>query len=88
LTLNFRNQDDDMLAEGENMTGYDRNNLMDVSYDKSELCHRADDKIRTFQKIVRKRLGFSPFITLQPTTTALHMNDLTQGYFGREGMLA
>jgi isocitrate lyase len=32
-TLNFRNQDDDMLAEGENMTGYDRNNLMDVSYD-------------------------------------------------------
>jgi isocitrate lyase len=24
-----------MLAEGENMTGYDRNNLMDVSYDNS-----------------------------------------------------
>jgi isocitrate lyase len=35
-TLNFRNQAyDDMLAEGENMTGYDRNNLMDVSYDNS-----------------------------------------------------
>jgi isocitrate lyase len=40
-TLNFRNQVyEEMLAEGDNMTGYDRNNLMDEQYDNSELCHR------------------------------------------------
>ena len=38
-----------MLSEGENMTAYDRNNLMDAQYDGSELCHRADEKIKTFQ---------------------------------------
>ena len=49
-TLNFRNQAyDEMLAEGENMTAYDLNNLMDIQYDGSELCHRADQKIKTFQ---------------------------------------
>jgi isocitrate lyase len=37
-TLNFRNQVyEEMLAEGDNMTGYDRNNLMEIQYDNSEL---------------------------------------------------
>jgi isocitrate lyase len=44
--------------EGDNMTGYDRNNLMEIQYDNSELCHRADDKIRTFQAD-QEKLGFS-----------------------------
>jgi len=90
-TLNFRGQAfDEMLVEGENMTAYDRNNLMDAQYDGSELCHRADDKIRTFQLDSAREAGvFHHLITL-PTyhTTALHMNDLTEGYFGEEGMLA
>ena len=90
-TLNFRNQAyDEMLSEGENMTAYDRNNLMDVHYDGSELCHRADEKIKTFQKDAAREAGvFHHLITL-PTyhTTALHMNDLTKGYFSEEGMLA
>lgn len=90
-TLNFRNQAyEEMLAEGENMTEYDRNNLMSEEYDGSELCYRADQKIKTFQKDASREAGvFHHLITL-PTyhTTALHMNDLTEGYFGEEGMLA
>ena len=90
-TLNFRNQAyEEMLHEGENMTGYDRNNLMDAQYDGTELCFRADEKIKTFQQDAAREAGvFHHLITL-PTyhTTALHMNDLTEGYFGEEGMLA
>ena len=79
-----------MLSEGENMTAYDRNNLMDAQYDASELCYRADEKIRTFQIDGAREAGiFHHLITLSTYhTTALHMNDLTQGYFGKEGMLA
>ncbi|WP_178988883.1 isocitrate lyase [Winogradskyella schleiferi] len=90
-TLNFRNQAyDEMLAEGENMTAYDRNNLMDAQYDHSELCHRADKKIKTFQLDSAREAGIFHHLITLPTyhTTALHMNDLTEGYFGDEGMLA
>ena len=90
-TLNFRNQVfEEMLAEGENMTAYDRNNLMDARYDDSELCHRADEKIKTFQLDGAKEAGIFHHLITLPTyhTTALHMNDLTEGYFGDEGMLA
>jgi isocitrate lyase len=90
-TLNFRNQVfDEMLAEGENMTAYDRNNLMDSQYDASELCFRADQNIKTFQKDGAREAGIFHHLITLPTyhTTALHMNDLTEGYFGEEGMLA
>ena len=90
-TLNFRNQAfDEMFDEGENMTGYDQNNLMDVQYDDSELCHRADEKIRTFQLDGAREAGIFHHLITLPTyhTTALHMNNLTKGYFGKEGMLA
>jgi isocitrate lyase len=90
-TLNFRNQAyEEMLSEGENMTAYDRNNLMDAAYDDSELCYRVDENIKTFQADTAIEAGvFHHLITL-PTyhTTALHMNDLTKGYFSEEGMLA
>jgi isocitrate lyase len=90
-TLNFRNQVyEEMLAEGENMTAYDRNNLMDAEYDDSELCYRADEKIRTFQIDGAREAGIFHHLITLPTyhTTALHMNDLTKGYFAEEGMLA
>ncbi|WP_411768796.1 isocitrate lyase [Winogradskyella sp. A3E31] len=90
-TLNFRNQAyDDMVLEGENMTAYDRNNLMDSEYDNSELCFRADQKIKTFQIDAAREAGIFHHLITLPTyhTTALHMNDLTEGYFGDEGMLA
>ena len=90
-TLSFRGQVyEEMLAEGENMTAYDRNNLMDAQYDGSELCHRADKKIKTFQMDGAREAGIFHHLITLPTyhTTALHMNDLTEGYFGEEGMLA
>ncbi|KGL63897.1 isocitrate lyase [Polaribacter sp. Hel1_85] len=90
-TLNFRNQVyDEMLLEGENMSEYDRNNLMDEEYDLSELCYRADEKIKTFQIDGAREAGIFHHLITLPTyhTTALHMNDLTEGYFGDEGMLA
>jgi isocitrate lyase len=90
-TLSFRDQVYlEMLAEGENMTAYDRNDLMDAQYDGSELCHRADKKIKTFQMDSAREAGIFHHLITLPTyhTTALHMNDLTEGYFGEEGMLA
>ncbi|MFB0947420.1 MAG: isocitrate lyase [Spirosomataceae bacterium] len=90
-TLSFRNQVyKEMFEEGENMTAYDRNNLMDAQYDSSELSYRADEKIKTFQMDGAKGAGIFHHLITLPTyhTTALHMNDLTQGYFGDEGMLA
>ncbi|MBQ0788355.1 MAG: isocitrate lyase [Oceanihabitans sp.] len=90
-TLNFRKQVfEEMLAEGENMTAYDRNNLMNAEYDHTELCFRADEKIKTFQKDGAREAGIFHHLITLPTyhTTALHMNDLTEGYFGEEGMLA
>jgi isocitrate lyase len=58
---------EEMLAEGD-MTGYDRNNLMEIQYDNSELCHRADDKIRTFQADGSKSWDF-PSLNYLPTHT-------------------
>ena len=90
-TLNFRNQAyEEMLAEGENMTVYSQNNLMAEEYDNTELCHRADQKIKTFQIDGAREAGIFHHLITLPTyhTTALHMNDLTEGYFGDEGMLA
>ncbi|WP_430467578.1 isocitrate lyase [Winogradskyella ouciana] len=90
-TLNFRKQAyEEMVAEGENMTAYDRNNLMAAEYDGTELCYRADRKIKTFQKDGAREAGIFHHLITLPTyhTTALHMNDLTKDYFGDEGMLA
>jgi isocitrate lyase len=90
-TLNFRSQAyDEMLTEGENMTAYDLDNLMDIKYDNSELSYRADEKIRTFQLDGAKEAGIFHHLITLPTyhTTALHMNSLTEGYFGKDGMLA
>lgn len=90
-TLNFRQQVyDAMLEAGEDVSAYNRAELMNAKYDGTELCERADDKIRTFQADAAREAGvFHHLITL-PTyhTNALQMNDLSKGYFGEEGMLA
>lgn len=90
-TLNFRKQAYKRWeAAGKDLSAYDKNDLMNAKYDDSELALEADQKIRTFQEDASKVSGvFHHLITL-PTyhTTALHMNDLSKGYFGEEGMLA
>ncbi len=90
-TLNFRNQAyEQMIALGKDVTSYDKSNLMDAAYDGSELCAIADKNIRTFQADSAREAGIFHHLITLPTyhTTALHMNDLTEGYFGEEGMLA
>ncbi len=90
-TLNFRQQAyDAMEANGEDVSAYDRSELMDAKYDGTALCDKADAMIQTFQADASREAGvFHHLITL-PTyhTTALHMNDLSEGYFGDLGMLA
>lgn len=90
-TLNFRQQVyDAMVLNGEDVSAYDRTNLMDAQYDSSELSRRADEKIKTFQRDGAKQARIFHHLITLPTyhTTALHMNNLTKSYFGEEGMLA
>jgi isocitrate lyase len=90
-TLNFRNQAyEEMVLNGEDVSAYDKDNLMDVKFDNTELSLRADEKIRTFQLDGAKKAGIFHHLITLPTyhTTALHMNDLSEGYFGKDGMLA
>jgi len=90
-TINFRQQAFDLMLEaGEDMSAYNRADLMNVEYDNTPVGEKADEMIRTFQIDAARDAGvFHHLITL-PTyhTTALHMNDLAEGYFGELGMLA
>ncbi|WP_290702902.1 isocitrate lyase [Amphritea sp.] len=89
-TLNFRQQAFDIMVEaGEDVSAYDRANLMSVDYDSSALAELADDKIRTFQAdSAREANIFHHLITL-PTyhTAALSTDNLAKEYFGDAGML-
>jgi isocitrate lyase len=90
-TLSFRNQVfEEMQDSGKDMSAYNKDNLMDVKYDNSELSKLADEKIKTFQIDGAREAGIFHHLITLPTyhTTALHMNDLAEGYFGEEGMLA
>lgn len=90
-TLNFRKQAYKRWeAAGKDLSAYDINDLMNVKYDNTELALEADQKIRTFQEDSSKQAGIFHHLITLPTyhTTALHMNDLSEGYFGEEGMLA
>ena len=89
-TLNFRQQAFDIMVEaGEDVSAYDRANLMSVDYDSTALAELADDKIRTFQAdSAREANIFHHLITL-PTyhTAALSTDNLAKEYFGDAGML-
>ena len=89
-TLNFRQQVfDSMLAEGADLSAYDRNNLMSVEYDDSELALDADEKIRTFQADAAREAGIFHHLITLPTyhTAALSTDNLAKEYFGDQGML-
>jgi isocitrate lyase len=89
-TLNFRQQAYDAMVEaGEDVSAYDRANLMSAEYDNTELCDRADARVKTFQAdTAREANVFHHLITL-PTyhTTALSVDNLAKEYFGDAGML-
>ncbi|MGH1471224.1 MAG: isocitrate lyase [Cellvibrionaceae bacterium] len=90
-TLSFRQQAFDAMKEaGKDVSAYDRNDLMNVSYDDSELAKEADVKIQNFQKDAAREAGIFHHLITLPTyhTAALSTDNLAKGYFGAEGMLA
>ncbi len=89
-TLNFRQQVyDAMVAQGLDVSAYDRAGLMDAKYDDTELGIAADKRIRTFQADGAKRAGIFHHLITLPTyhTAALSTDNLAKEYFGDAGML-
>lgn len=90
-TLNFRQQVfDAWAAEGKDLSSYDRNELMSAKYDDTPLSIEADNRIQSFQADAARDAGMFHHLITLPTyhTTALSMDNLARGYFGKEGMLA
>ena len=89
-TLNFRQQVFDTMEEaGNDVSEYNRDDLMNESYDETELAKQADEKIRTFQADASKEAGIFHHLITLPTyhTAALSTDNLAKEYFGSEGML-
>lgn len=90
-TLNFRQQVFDLWTEqGKDLSQYDRDALMSVQYDDTALASEADEKIRTFQVDAAREAGIFHHLITLPTyhTAALSTDNLSKGYFGKDGMLA
>ncbi|MFL2721965.1 MAG: isocitrate lyase [Gammaproteobacteria bacterium] len=89
-TLNFRQQVYDAWKEsGKDVSTYDRADLMNISYDDTELAHEADIKIQTFQADAAREAGIFHHLITLPTyhTAALSTDNLAKAYFGDDGML-
>ena len=89
-TLNFRQQVFDSWSEaGKDVSAYDRDALMSVDYDGTELATEADEKIRTFQADSAREAGIFHHLITLPTyhTAALSTDNLAKEYFGDQGML-
>ncbi len=89
-TLNFRQQVFDAMVEsGEDVSAYDRDALMDIKYDGTDLATAADEKIRTFQADSAREAGIFHHLITLPTyhTAALSTDNLAKEYFGDQGML-
>jgi len=90
-TLSFRQQAyDTMLEAGEDVRNYNREQLMDVKYDTTELAIKADTMIQNFQRDGSREAGIFHHLITLPTyhTAALSTDNLAKGYFGEQGMLA
>ncbi|MCP2039644.1 isocitrate lyase [Neisseria sp. HSC-16F19] len=90
-TLNFRQQVFDAWKEaGKDVSAYERDKLMSVDYDNTDLANEADEKIRTFQRDASAQAGIFHHLITLPTyhTAALSTDNLAKGYFADLGMLA
>ena len=91
-TLNLRKQvREDWIAEGKiHDSSYPEAELMSARFDEDPLGIEADRRLQAFQTDIAREAGvFHNLITL-PTfhMTAKFMNDLSEGYFGKQKMLA
>jgi isocitrate lyase len=91
-TLNFRQQVyDQWVEEGKDVSAYNRDALMSVEYDGTELCNEADELISRFQRDGSAEAGIFHHLITLPTyhTAALSTDNLAKGYFSpEEAMLA
>lgn len=90
-TLNFRQQVfDRWTKEGEDVTSYNREKLMNSEYDNSDLAAEADDLIQQFQESASAQAGVFHHLVTLPTyhTAALSTSELARKYFAEDGMLA
>ena len=89
-TLNFRQQVfDAWTEEGQDVSAYDRANLMSAEYDETELSAEADRRIQSFQADASREAGIFHHLITLPTyhTAALSTDNLAKEYFGEAGML-
>jgi isocitrate lyase len=89
-TLNFRQQVFDAWSkEGKDVSAYDRDKLMSIDYDSTDLAVEADNWIRTFQADSAREAGIFHHLITLPTyhTAALSTDNLAKEYFGEQGML-
>ncbi|WP_448660508.1 isocitrate lyase [Sphingomonas sp. CJ99] len=89
-TLNFRQQVFDAWSKsGRDVSAYERDALMSVIYDGTELAQEADERIRRFQREASARAGIFHHLITLPTyhTAALSTDLLARDYFGEAGML-
>ncbi|MCI5044553.1 MAG: isocitrate lyase [Aquisalinus sp.] len=89
-TLSFRQQVfDAWTEEGKDVSAYERDKLMSVDYDNTDLAKEADNRIRSFQADGSKRAGIFHHLITLPTyhTAALSTDNLAKEYFGDEAML-
>jgi len=90
-TLNFRQQIfDAWQSEGKDTSEYNRDNLMSVEYDQTQLAKEADEKIQSFQSDAANNAGIFHHLITLPTyhTAALSTDNLAKEYFGKKAMLA
>ena len=75
--------------DGKDVSAYDRDKLMGVEYDDTDLSSEADERIRTFQSESAREAGIFHHLITLPTdhTAALSTDTLAKDYFGEEGML-
>ena len=89
-TLNFRQQVYDAWSEeGRDVSAYDRDRLMSIDYDDTDLAAEADERIRTFQADGSRECGIFHHLITLPTyhTAALSTDNLAKEYFGEQAML-
>ena len=89
-TLSFRQQVYDAWQEEcRDLSAYNRDRLMSIDYDGTDLATEADERIRTFQADSAREAGIFHHLITLPTyhTAALSTDNLARRYFGEEGVL-
>ena len=80
---------DSIFEDKQYGSAYERDQLMNQTYDSSGVAIEADNKISTFQADAAREAGIFHHLITLPTyqTAALSTDNLAKEYFGDNGML-